>query len=103
MASGSARRAVGSYIGTGALRSIIGDKVGFKPRRVTIYRATTGIDMCVITDLMADNSMFQTLGSDGVRTLVTTQAITLLTTGFSVGTDVQINNDTDTYYYIAEE
>ena len=39
----------------------------------------------------------------GTRTLVTSQGITLLDTGFSVGTDAAINNSGDTYRYFAEE
>jgi hypothetical protein len=103
MSSGVARVVSGSYIGTGALQSIYQDKVGFKPKRVTIYRGTTAIDMCEHIQGMDDDSMFQTLGVDGVRTLVTSQAITLLDTGFSVGTNVQCNAAGDTYFYVAEE
>jgi hypothetical protein len=47
--------------------------------------------------------MFRTIGSTGVRDLVTTAAITLLDTGFSVGATDEINNATDKYYYVAEE
>lgn len=103
MSSGVARTKAGVYVGTGALQSIYKDKVGFKPKRVTIYRGTTAIDMCEHVDGMPDDSMFQTLGADGVRTLVTTEAITLLETGFSVGTDVQCNAAGDNYFYFAEE
>jgi hypothetical protein len=103
MASGVSRLQAGSYIGTGSLLNIQYDKVGFKAKQVKIYRATTGIDICEHVKGMADDSMFRTIGSTGVRDLVTTAAITLLDTGFSVGATDEINNATDKYYYVAEE
>ena len=103
MGSGLTRANAGGYIGTGAALDINLDKVGFEPKRVTIYRKTTGIDMAVHVKGMADDSMYLTTGSTGVRTLVATQAITLTDFGFSLGTNAAVNNSGDTFEYLAEE
>lgn len=103
MSSGVSRLQAGSYIGTGTLLNIQYDKVGFDPKRVKIYRVTTGIDLCEHVKGMPDDSMFRTVGSTGVRDLLAVNAITLLETGFSVGPTDEINNATDKYYYVAEE
>jgi hypothetical protein len=103
MGSGIARIVTGIYTGSGAAKSIIGDKVGFKPKRVIISRMTTAIDQGEHIEGMAAASFIQTVGADGIRTLVTTEGITLQATGFSLGTDAHINNSGDTYRFVAEE
>jgi hypothetical protein len=102
MGSGVARTVAGSYVGTGAALEIKLDKVGFEPKRVTIYRKTTAIDMAVHVKGMDADSMYLTAAAGG-RTLVTSQAITLNSTGFSLGTNAGVNNATDTYEYLCEE
>lgn len=103
MGSGVARTVAGSYVGTGAALDIKLDKVGFEPKRVSIYRKTTAIDKAEHVKGMADDSMYLTTGATGVRTLVATQAVTLNETGFSLGTNASVNNATDTYEYLCEE
>jgi len=103
MASGVTRVVMGQYVGTGAALDIDGDKVGFRPKKVEIHRRTTAIDKAEHVDGMADASMYLTTGSTGVRTLVTTQAITLKADGFTLGTAAQVNNATDTYDYVCWE
>lgn len=103
MSSGVSRCVVGAYVGTGALQNIYGEKVDFEPRKIEIHRMTTAIDKAEFVEGMADNSMLLTTGSTGVRTLVTTQAITPLSSGFSVGTNAAINNAGDTYRYVCWE
>lgn len=103
MASGTARIVTGVYTGTGAAKSLGGDKVGFKPKRVTIHRMTTAIDQGVWFEGMADASFLQHVGATGVRTLVSSQGITPTADGFDVGTDAHINNSGDTYRFVAEE
>lgn len=103
MGSGITRNISGSYEGTGAAQNIYLDKVGFKPKRVTIYRIDTAQDLAEHVEGMADASFLKTAGATGVRSLVTTQGVTLSSTGFSVGTDASINNSGDTYRYFAEE
>jgi hypothetical protein len=103
MSSGVSRVAAGAYIGTGALLNIEKEKVDFKPRKVEIHRMTTAIDKAEYVEGMDDDSMLLTTGSTGVRTLVATQAITLLDSGFSVGTNAAVNNAGDTFRYVAYE
>lgn len=103
MGSGIARIMVGVYTGTGVARDMIGDKVGFKPKRVTIHRMTTAIDQAVHVEGMADASFLKHVGATGVRTLVTTQGITLKAEGFGLGTDVTVNANGDSYRFVAEE
>lgn len=103
MASGVSRTVVGQYVGTGSALTIATDKVGFKPSKLEIHRRTTAIDKSEHVRGMADNSMYLTTGSTGVRTLVATQAITLTSTGFTLGTNASINNSGDTYDYVAWE
>jgi len=102
MASGTSRVVTGAYTGTGAALSIIGDKVGFKPRKLEIYRSTTAIDKAEHLEGMPAASFFKT-AANGVRTLVVVQGITLQEKGFSLGTDASVNNLGDTYYYAAHE
>lgn len=103
MGSGISRVKTGAYEGTGAAQAIEGDKVGFKPRRVTVYRVDTAQDLAEHLEGMADASMFLTAGGTGVRSLVTTQAITLTDSGFSLGTNAGVNNSGDSYRFVAEE
>jgi len=102
MGSGIARAVAGVYTGTGAALDMVGDKVGFKPKRVTIYRMTTAINKAEHVEGMADASFFKT-AADGTQTVVTTQGITLKAEGFGLGTDATINNSGDTYRFVAEE
>lgn len=103
MSSGVSRVAVGTYEGTGVAQSIYKEKVDFKPRKVEIHRIDTAIDKAEHVEGMDDASMLLTTGSTGVRTLVASNGITLLSTGFQVGTAAQINNSGDTYRYVAWE
>ena len=103
MGSGVTRTVSGSYEGTGTAQSIQLDKVGFKPKRVSVYRMDTQQDLAEHIEGMADDSMLLTDGSTGARSLVTTAAITLTETGFSLGTNAGVNNNGDTYRYFAEE
>lgn len=101
--SGMKNSKTGGYIGTGAEKTIAGDLVGFKPAKVSIYRGTTRLDKCEHIEGMADATHFLDKGDDGVRSLVSTQGITLTEFGFTVGTDASVNNSGDTYYFHAEE
>ncbi len=103
MGSGVSRTATGGYVGTGAQQDIKGEKIDFSPRKIEIHRMTTALDKAEFLDEMAADSMLLTTGSTGVRTLVVTQAITLLPSGFRLGTNASINNLDDTYRYVAYE
>lgn len=103
MSSGVSRVAVGAYVGTGAALEIKGEKVDFKPRKIEIHRVETNIDKAEWVEGMDDDSMLLTTGSTGVRTLVATQAITPLTSGFQLGTNAAVNASGGTYRYVAWE
>lgn len=80
------------------------DKVGFEPKRVRIYRMAAGAyDVAEHLKGMDDDSFLKTNGADGVRSLVASEGVTLLDTGFSVGTDDSVNNAGDTFRYFCEE
>jgi hypothetical protein len=102
MGSGIARAIAGVYTGTGAALSMTGDKVGFKPKRVTIYRLTTAINKAEHVEGMAAASFVKT-AADGALSLVSTQGVTIQDEGFSLGTDAAVNNSGDTYRFLAEE
>jgi hypothetical protein len=103
MSCGVSRTAVGSYVGTGAALDIKAEKVDFSPRKVEIFRMTTAQDKAEWVEGMDDDSMLLTAGGTGVRSLVATQAITPLASGFQLGTNAAVNNSGDTYRYIAHE
>lgn len=103
MASGVSRVKSGQYVGTGAALDVIGDKVGFRPKKVEIHCLTTNIDKAEHIAGMDDASMLLTTGSTGVRTLVTTAAITLEDSGFSVGTAAAVNTSGSVYAYTCWE
>lgn len=103
MGSGISRVKTGSYEGTGAAQDITGDKVGFQPKRVSIYRIDTAQDLAEWVEGMPDDSFLKTAGGTGVRSLVTTQGVTPAVDGFSLGTNASVNNSGDTYIYVAEE
>jgi hypothetical protein len=103
MGSGVARTIEGGYYGTGAALEIADDKVGFRPKRVTIYKITTQQDLAEHVLGMDDASFLKTDGPTGVRSLVTTEGITIEHNGFSVGTDGAINNSGDLYRFFCEE
>lgn len=102
MGSGIARTIAGSYTGTGAAKDVKLDKVGFQPRRVTVYRMSTANDMAQWVEGMANASFMKNIEA-GTRSLVTSQGITPTDSGFSVGTDAAINNSGDLYRYFCEE
>lgn len=103
MSSGVSRVAVGAYVGTGAALEIKGEKVDFKPRKIEIHRVETAIDKFEWLEGMDDASMLQTVGSTGVRTLVATAAITPEVSGFSLGTNAQVNASGGIYRYVCWE
>jgi len=103
MASGIARNVSGSYVGTGVAPLVIAeDKVGFKPRRLTIERTETALVKVEHLEGMADGSYFKT-AADGTRTLETTGGPTLLPTGFSLGGADDVNAADGVFRFFAEQ
>lgn len=96
---GSSNYVTGSYVGTGTAFDIKNEKLGFKPSKITVFRKDTRQDQCEWIEGMADASLFLDKGDDGVRSLVSSNGLTPLDDGFTVGTHVGINNSGDTYFY----
>jgi len=103
MSSGVSRLVTGAYEGTGAAQSIAGDKVGFKPKRITIWRIDTQRDKSEWIEGMADGTGLTQPGDGSATVLTATQMITPTATGFDLGTAAAVNNAGDTYRYTAEE
>lgn len=93
--------AQGSYVGTGSALEISGEKVGFRPSMVVVWRKTTRQDVAEWHSDMDNATVFKTAGDTGIRSLLSSQGLTPVATGFSVGTDVCLNNSGDTYHFVA--
>jgi hypothetical protein len=83
MASGAHRTFYGTVLGTGAAIDV--KVVGFRPSEVEIFNRTSRVGL-KWTETMADAAALKT-AANGDRTVVTTNAITPLASGFTVGTD----------------
>lgn len=83
----------GAFKGTGGALAITGDRVGFRPSTVKLYNVT-GNCQAVWTDSMPDDSMQKTVDSGAGTTdisQVTSAGITPDATGFTLGTDADLN------------
>jgi hypothetical protein len=98
MSSGVRKSYRGSFVGTGALQSIL--VVGFRPKSVRLLNVTTLVKG-EWSESMADGSMVKEVTA-GDMTFIATQGITPLANGFSVGTD-SVNTAAATVHFIAEE
>ncbi len=98
MASGGIRKKSGSVLGTAASLSI--RTCDFRPNHVIVRNVTSGI--CLEwTDTMADASGVKTAAA-GDRTFVTTNGITPLSNGFTLGTDT-VNGSAEVLQWTASE
>lgn len=101
MSSGVARVMAGSYIGTGVAFNV--DTVGFRPKIVKLFNVA-GLTECTWTKTMADASVFKIFNHDTVQVaFATSNGITPRANGFTVGTDADINTDTERVHWIAYE
>ena len=101
MSSGVQRIMNGSYTGTGVAFNV--RTVGFRPRMVELMNED-GLTRCVWTNSMADAALFKTVNHDTAQNAwVTANGITPLSDGFTVGTDADINTDTEKVYWVAYE
>lgn len=100
MASGGNRSVQGSYVGSGVAQNI---EVGFKPRRVEIYRMATRYDKAEHLEGMTAATHLLDKGDDGVRSLVGANGITLGTHYFTAGTDASVNANGDSYRFVAHD
>lgn len=89
-----ARLAVGSYVGNGVdNRWITG--IGFTPKFVILQRAATSVAVYRLSSMPADNSA--RFGSAGlVANLIQAEN----SDGFQVGSNADVNINTETFYYL---
>lgn len=99
MGSGGTRIKTGGFYGTGAAISV--RTVGFRPKYIELINYTSK-DKMVWTDDLADASGIKTVAA-GTTTVVTTGGITPLSDGFSLGTDADMNVDSERVIFIAHQ
>lgn len=99
MASGRTRQMFGTVVGTGSAINI--RTVGFRPQVVEVYNVT---DLCHAkwTKTMADASAFKTITA-GTITFITSDGITPLSNGFTLGADADLNAAAEVVHWIAYE
>lgn len=99
MSSGVSRIRTGAFTGTGVLINI--RRVGFRPRKVELI-SQGGLAKAVWTDTMPDDSMAVTVTA-GTMTFVVADAIIPLSSGFSIGTDTDLNVSGELVHWVAYE
>ena len=78
----------GAYVGTGALLTIE-TKIGFKPSRVELLNVSADEAQGIWTEMMADDSVFKQKA--GATALATSGGVIPTASGFSIGTDADLN------------
>ncbi len=86
----------GSYSGSGLARSITG--LGFQPDVVIVDGSGGGADSVIRTNTMANPNSKQI---DNPAALLANQIVSLDVDGFSLGTDIDVNQNGITYYWVA--
>ena len=84
----------GTYTGDGSSGSVT---LGFKPKLLIIMNVTDGDKFVVMGDDMDDGSGMDVSGA----AMLSTNGITLSATGFSVGSDAEVNENLKVFHYIA--
>jgi len=91
----------GAFTGTGAALNV--DTVGFKPGKVELLNRT-GLVSAHWTTEMGDGAAFKNINHDTAQNaFVTTGGITARASGFSVGTDADLNTAAELVYWVAYE
>lgn len=93
----------GVVMGTGALITVNKEKCGFKPRMVKLINKT-GLCSAEWLDTMANDSMQKSAdsGAGAVDNVdVTSNGIIPLASGFSIGTDADLNVSGEAIHYEA--
>ncbi len=99
--SGGTRIVTGAVVGTGSAINV--RTVGFRPKTVKVINAG-GLVTALWTDKMADAAAWKELNHDTAqRAFVTSDGITPLSDGFTIGADSDINASGEQIYFIAEE
>lgn len=99
MSSGVSRVVVGSIKGTGADLNV--RTVTFKPKAVDLLNIG-GLATGKWVKGMADDSVLKTITA-GTISLVTSDGITPLSDGFTIGADTDLNVDGELIRYVAYE
>lgn len=93
----------GSVTGTGAALDVT--KLGFRPRYVKLWNVASG-GLCTLEwiDQMADASGFKELNHDDTqRSVLTSNGITPLSNGFTIGADTDLNVDGEVIHFMAHD
>lgn len=91
----------GTVAGTGSAMNIT--NVGFRPRYVKVWNVASG-GLCTLewTKEMADASGFKEVNHDSTqRSFLTSNGITPLANGFTIGADSDINASGETIHFVA--
>jgi len=101
MSSGVARVMVGKVTGTGSAISV--RTIGFRPKYVKLMNVT-GLVVAEWTKEMADASALKQLNHDTAQlALITSDGVTPLSDGFTIGADSDINASAEVIHYVAHE
>lgn len=96
MASGGSLPVItGSFVGTGAARSV---EVGFKPKYIKFINIATGAVAEYSDTMAADTVVTHDSGTDA---LVASEGVTLEDTGFALGTNAVVNGSTNIVHFMA--
>lgn len=99
MGSGVNRMVTGSIVATGSAMNI--RMVGFRPSKVTVLNASAPA-RGEWQDTMADASMLKQVTA-GTASFVTSNGITPLSDGFTLGTDADLNTADEVIHWAAWE
>lgn len=94
------RMATGRYLDTGTAAAYT-FTCGFKPRFVRVFNTAASGGTFEWSEGMAAASAVKRLAADGVQSLVTSNGITVLDTGFILGLDTDINVTNEQVSWIA--
>lgn len=99
MASGGTRIKNGSIVGTGSAINI--RTVGFRSSKVELINKDSS-DKLTWTDKMPDASGHKQIAA-GTSSFITSNGITPLSDGFTIGADTDLNVASETIYWTAHE
>ena len=99
MSSGVSRVMTGAILGTGVAINV--RTVGFRPRKVELINADSG-DQMDWSSSMADAAGYKRVAA-GTGAMVSSGGVTPLSSGFTLGTDADMNAAGETVHWIAYE
>ena len=85
----------GTYTGTGAAQTIT---LGYEPKAVIIMNITDGDSVTLHFDGMSDGTA---IAIGAAAAAVASQGVTLTSRGFTLGTDVSVNENAKVFRYLA--